>query len=98
MIQPVEPRRANQASISRDPNMNLALLLDLDNTLLDSSMDTFLPAYFQALSDFLRERVEPELMVSALISGTRKMAANTDPALTLQQIFDADFFPKVGLA
>jgi len=77
--------------------MNLTLLLDLDNTLLDSSMDTFLPAYFQALSGFLQDRVEPELMLSALKSGTRKMMANTDPSRTLQQVFDAEFFPKVGI-
>jgi FMN phosphatase YigB (HAD superfamily) len=76
--------------------MNLTLLLDLDNTLLDSSMDSFLPAYFQALSSFLADRVEPELMVSALISGTRKMMANTDPTRTLQQVFETDFYPKVG--
>ncbi len=78
--------------------MNLTLLLDLDNTLLDSSMDTFLPAYFQALSGFLKEQVEPETMLSALMSGTRKMMANNDPSRTLQQVFDAEFFPKVGFA
>ena len=78
--------------------MNLTLLLDLDNTLLDSSMDTFLPAYFQALSDFLKEQVEPESMLTALMSGTRKMMANNDPSRTLQQVFDAEFFPKVGFA
>ena len=77
--------------------MNLTLLLDLDNTLLDSNMDTFIPAYFQALSDFLKDQVEPELMLSALISGTRKMVASNDPSLTLQQVFDAEFFPKINL-
>lgn len=77
--------------------MNLTLLLDLDNTLLDSSMDTLLPAYFQALTGFFKELVEPTLMFSALLSGTRKMMANTDPSRTLQQVFDADFFPKAGI-
>jgi len=98
MSQAMEAHRGYQASISRDTNMNLTLLLDLDNTLLDSSMDTFLPAYFQALSGFLQDRVEPDLMLSALISGTRKMMANTDPSRTLQQVFDADFFPRLGMA
>ncbi len=78
--------------------MNLTLLLDLDNTLLDSSMDTFIPAYFQALSGFLKEQVESETMLSALMSGTRKMMASNDPSRTLQQVFDAEFFPKVGFA
>jgi FMN phosphatase YigB (HAD superfamily) len=61
-------------------------------------MDDFIPVYFQALSGFLNDRVEPELMLSALISGTRKMMANNDPSCTLQQTFDADFFPKIGLS
>jgi hypothetical protein len=34
--------------------MNLTLLLDLDDTLLDTNLDTFIPAYFQAFSDFLK--------------------------------------------
>lgn len=77
--------------------MNLTLLLDLDNTLLDSDMDIFLPAYFQALSEFLQDLVEPELMLSTLLSMTRKMMSNEDPSLTLQQVFDAGFFPMVGM-
>jgi len=76
--------------------MDLTLLLDLDNTLLDSSMDTFLPAYFQSLSGFLKEQVDPELMIPALISGTRKMVANNNPTQTLKQVFDAHFFPEIG--
>lgn len=76
--------------------MNLTLLLDLDDTLLDTNMDAFIPNYFQALSTFLEDQVEPELMLSALMSGTRKMMANENPALTLQQVFDKEFFPKIG--
>jgi FMN phosphatase YigB (HAD superfamily) len=78
--------------------MNLTLLLDLDDTLLDTNLDTFIPAYFQAFSDFLKEQVEPEAMLSALMSGTRKMMENSDPSRTLQQVFDAEFFPKIGFA
>jgi len=77
--------------------MNLTLLLDLDDTLLDSNMDTFLPVYFQALSGFLKDEVEPEKMLPAFLSGTGKMMANEDPSRTLQQVFDAEFFPKVGI-
>ena len=76
--------------------MNLTLLLDLDDTLLNTNLDEFLPVYFEAFSGFLKEDVEPELMLSALLSGTRKMMANNDPSLTLRQVFDAEFFPKVG--
>ncbi len=77
--------------------MNLTLLLDLDDTLLDSNIDIFIPVYFQALSGFLKEWVDPEKMLSALLSGTRSMMSSSDPSRTLQQVFDAAFFPEVGL-
>ena len=93
MKQTLKARGGVQTSISKDENMNLSLLLDLDNTLLDSSMDTFLPAYFQALSGFFADQVSPDLMLSALMAGTRKMMANDDPSHTLQQVFDSEFFP-----
>jgi FMN phosphatase YigB (HAD superfamily) len=78
--------------------MNLTLLLDLDDTLLDTNLDTFIPAYFQAFSDFLKEQVEPDVMLSALMSGTRKMMESSDPSRTLQQVFDDEFFPEIGFA
>lgn len=78
--------------------MNLTLLLDLDDTLLDTNVDEFVPVYFQALSDFLKNWVEPELMLSALMSGTQKMMISENPARTLQQVFDAEFFPKFSIA
>ncbi|GAB4504603.1 MAG: hypothetical protein Fur0043_15970 [Anaerolineales bacterium] len=78
--------------------MSLTLLLDLDDTLLDSNMNDFIPAYFQALSNFLAGQVPPEIMLPALMAGTRKMMSNTDPSRTLQQVFDAEFFPKIGQA
>ncbi len=81
-----------------DATMNLTLLLDLDNTLLDTDLNTFLPAYFQALTGFMADQIAPDLMLSALNTGTRKMMVNTDPSRTLQQVFDADFFPKLGVA
>lgn len=77
--------------------MTLTLLLDLDDTLLDSNMDAFVPAYFKALSSFLADQVDPSLMLPALMAGTNKMIANADPAQTLQQIFDAEFFPRLGV-
>jgi FMN phosphatase YigB (HAD superfamily) len=78
--------------------MTLALLLDLDDTLLDSNMSAFIPAYFQALSAFLADRISPNAMLPALISGTTKMMENQDPNRTLQEVFDAEFFPRLGVA
>ena len=77
--------------------MPITLLLDLDDTLLETNMDVFIPAYFKALSGALADKVAPELMIPALTGGTRAMMANTDPALTLQEVFDSVFFPMLGL-
>jgi len=77
--------------------MPITLLLDLDDTLLESNMDVFIPAYFKALSIALADMVAPEVMVPALMGGTRAMMANMDPALTLREVFDAHFFPKLNV-
>jgi FMN phosphatase YigB (HAD superfamily) len=76
--------------------MPITLLLDLDDTLLETNMDTFIPAYFKALSGALAEKVAPEVMIPALTGGTKAMMGNMDPALTLREVFDAHFFPKLG--
>ena len=60
-------------------------------------MDVFIPSYFKALSAALAEKVAPEVMIPALTGGTKAMMANTDPALTLREVFDAYFYPKLGL-
>jgi FMN phosphatase YigB (HAD superfamily) len=77
--------------------MPITLLLDLDDTLLETKMDVFIPAYFKALSAALDEKVTPEAMIPALTGGTKAMMVNMDPALTLREVFDAYFFPKLGM-
>ena len=77
--------------------MPLTLLLDLDDTLLATNMNAFVPAYFGALAKHLKERVSSEVMLPALMSGTQLMLASEDPARTLQEIFEADFYPKLGI-
>ena len=74
----------------------ITLLLDLDDTLLDTNTDAFVPAYSQALASALTDVVAPAVMLPALMGGTRDMMTNTDPSLTLREVFDAHFFPKVG--
>jgi FMN phosphatase YigB (HAD superfamily) len=76
--------------------MPITLLLDLDDTLLETNMDVFIPAYSKALSAALAEKVAPEVMIPALTGGTKAMMVNLDPALTLREVFDAYFFPRLG--
>ena len=77
--------------------MPLTLLLDLDDTLLNTNMREFIPAYFQALSAHLQRWVKPDVMLPALMASTQLMLANENPGLTLQQVFDSDFYPKLGI-
>jgi FMN phosphatase YigB (HAD superfamily) len=77
--------------------MPITLLLDLDDTLLNTNMDAFIPAYFQALSDALADMVEPKVMLPALMGGTKAMLVNKDPARTLREVFDDYFFPKLNM-
>jgi FMN phosphatase YigB (HAD superfamily) len=78
--------------------MPLTLLLDLDDTLIDTNMNTFVPAYFQAFGQHLADRIAPEVMLRALISGTNLMNESEDPTQTLEEIFDSRFYPKLGIA
>jgi len=73
------------------------LLLDLDDTLLDNDIETFLPGYLKALARYLSPRVDPEKMVPQLLSATRKMVENQHPAYTLEEVFDAGFYPALGM-
>jgi FMN phosphatase YigB (HAD superfamily) len=77
--------------------MSLTLLFDLDDTLLDTNLDAFVPAYFQALSSHLADRVPPTDMLRALISGTNLMNESEDPTRTLKEVFDAEFYSKLGI-
>ncbi len=77
--------------------MPKTLLFDLDGTLIENSMDTFLPPYFAALTKKLAHLVPPKRFIEQLTASTRLMAANNNPTRTNAQVFAADFFPKIGV-
>lgn len=77
--------------------MPLTLLFDLDNTLLDTNMDAFIPAYFQALGRHMEDRISSELMLRALMHATNLMYDSEDPTRTLQEVFETDFYAKLGI-
>src|SRR5687768_1901045 len=77
--------------------MSLTLLFDLDDTLLDTNMEAFVPAYFQALASHMASRVSADVMLRALVHGLGLMNDSQDPRRTLQEVFEADFYPKLGV-
>jgi FMN phosphatase YigB (HAD superfamily) len=74
------------------------LLVDLDDTLLQNSMEIFAPPYYKALSTYLAEYVSPQVMLPKLLEGTDAMMKNTNPSLTLEHAFDQVFYPGIGLS
>jgi FMN phosphatase YigB (HAD superfamily) len=77
--------------------MSLTLLFDLDDTLIDTNLDAFVPAYFQALGQHLSGRVAPDVMFRALLTGTYLMSESEDPAHTLEEIFDSSFYEQLEI-
>jgi FMN phosphatase YigB (HAD superfamily) len=84
--------------ISSPENLvTLTLLLDLDDTLLGNDMGSFIPAYLNALGKHLSNKVPPERMVPVLLAATQRMLENDQPNRTLKQVFDANFYPVLGI-
>jgi FMN phosphatase YigB (HAD superfamily) len=75
--------------------MPITLLLDLDDTLLETNVDAFLPAYYGALAEDLCDLVPQEAILAALRAGVQRMMLSHDAAHTLQQVFEAEFFPRL---
>jgi FMN phosphatase YigB (HAD superfamily) len=73
------------------------LLFDLDDTLLGNEMNSFVPAYLQALAKRMAEVADPASLVKTLMSATRQMVENPSADKTLEAVFDAAFYPPLGL-
>lgn len=72
-----------------------AILFDLDGTLLDSNMETFLPHYFQRLSARVAHIAPPKAFIAHLLRATQAMVVN-DGRATNAEVFAAAFYPFAG--
>jgi len=77
--------------------MRLTLLLDLDDTLLYNDMDTFIPAYLQALAGYMADRTLPQRFTQVLLEATQRMFQNRLPTRSLQETFEQAFYPALNL-
>lgn len=73
------------------------LLFDLDDTLLGNEMNNFVPAYLQALAKRMAQVADPVALIKTLMAATRQMVENPSPDQTLEEKFDAAFYPPLGL-
>lgn len=76
--------------------MTFSLLLDLDDTLLNTNIDAFLPAYFKKLAMHMADTVQPEQFIKALLKSTQIMYGNKRTDRTLEQLFSDNFYPAIG--
>lgn len=60
-------------------------------------MNNFIPAYLQALAKRMAEVADPSELIKTLMSATRQMVENPSPDQTLEEKFDAAFYPQLGL-
>lgn len=77
--------------------MSYTLLLDLDDTLLRNDIDVFLRYYLGAWGKVMAPYMDPEQFVRVLLGATKAMTSNRNPGCTLQESFEAAFFPKLGM-
>lgn len=73
-----------------------AMLFDLDDTLLANSIATFIPAYFEALGEYMAHLIPPERLVSEIMRATKAMEENDGTGPTNEEAFAAVFYPAVG--
>jgi FMN phosphatase YigB (HAD superfamily) len=76
--------------------MSPAILFDLDDTLLQTNMGAFLPAYFESLGQHMAHLVNPEALRNQLVQAVRAMESNQDPGLPLKTVFDQHFYAPLG--
>jgi FMN phosphatase YigB (HAD superfamily) len=73
------------------------LLFDLDDTLLGNDMNSFIPAYLQALAKRMSVVADPTFLIKTLLAATRQMVDDPRPDRTLEEKFEAGFYPPLGL-
>ena len=78
--------------------MKLTLLLDLDDTLLNTNQDVFVPAYLQALTTNFAPYLDPVMVGRALMTSTAVMNQSEDPSRLLREVFESVFCPPLGLS
>lgn len=72
------------------------ILFDLDGTLLPIDTDQFVAGYIRQLSAYVSHLIDPKTFVKELFASTEAMIRNLDPHRTNKEVFDEDFYAKLG--
>lgn len=73
------------------------LLFDLDDTLLGNISNTFVPAYMQSMAMRLSSVANPTVFIKILMEAVQQMMEDQNPGQTLEEKFDAAFYPALGV-
>lgn len=73
-----------------------ALLLDLDDTLLENDMSRFIPAYFRGLTECVADLIPGEKLIHELLKATHAMNSNDGSGQTNGELFESLFYPGLG--
>lgn len=76
----------------------LSVLFDLDDTLITNNAESFTRVYLEILGKHLQSYIKPEIMIPALLEGTRRMVIKQELAGTLEDTFDAYFYPEIQIS
>ena len=76
--------------------MPLTVLFDLDDTLLSTHMDQFLPGYFTLLGETLSHLGSHEQITGQIQFAVQQMVKNQDPGKTLKEIFAENFYSALS--
>lgn len=71
------------------------IMFDLDGTLLPLDIEVFIHRYFEAVTPFFKEIVEPEVFFKNLMLSTQMMMQNQGER-TNEEVFMQNFLPAVG--
>ncbi len=76
--------------------MPITVLFDLDDTLLNTNMGHFLPAYFRSLGQVFSDLATQKELTAQIQFAVREMTANQDPGRMLNEIFADHFYQPLG--
>lgn len=69
------------------------VLLDLDDTLLNTRTDAFISRYLKALGQALSQYLPADKAISAVLAASKKMQENLNPDLSNYEVFYEAFWP-----
>ncbi len=74
-----------------------AVLLDLDDTLLRTNMEIFIPEYLNLLGRKLNHFYPADKLIDLVLESTQIMMQNKDKQITNHEVFYHHFYNKIGI-